>query len=142
MGEGKNRVVNPIALAEIIRRWSPTEAIVERVHAMPAQGVSSTFKFGHTAGRIDATVLLCGVPMRLVTPRQWKRYFRLGPDKEDARRLAIERHPRIADRLDRKKDEGRAEALLIATYHLEKRNRHHESVKRDTRETELSSPDR
>ena len=138
VGANKNRVINPLALADIISGWNPTHAIIERVHAMPKQGVASTLKFGHTLGRIDAVVLLKDVPVHWVPPAIWKKHFRLGRYKEDARRLAVERFPHIADRLSRKKDEGRAEALLIASYFLETRSQTHgQSLKADERQMSL-----
>ncbi len=37
-------------------------------------------------------------------------------DKETSRKRAISLAPMLADRLSRKKDDGRAEAILIALY--------------------------
>lgn len=47
----------------------------------------------------------------------WKRRFGLiGQDKDAARLLAIQRFPATAFQLQRKKDNGRADALLIALW--------------------------
>ena len=108
---------------------------------MPGQGVSSMFRFGQTLGRIEGVVALTKVPVHYVSPAKWKRHFGLGRDKEDARRLAIERYPRIADRLSRKKDEGRAEALLLATYLFEKRKSYAQRIERDHGQGQLSFAD-
>jgi crossover junction endodeoxyribonuclease RuvC len=56
-----------------------------------------------------------------VAPGLWKRHFRLGPDKEDARALALKRFPGVAKNLSRKKDAGRAEALLMALWWQEQK---------------------
>jgi crossover junction endodeoxyribonuclease RuvC len=56
-----------------------------------------------------------------VTPSKWKKHFGLSSDKEQARGLAIQRFPLIAECLNRKKDADRAEALLIAQWYLETR---------------------
>ena len=58
MGEGKRRIINAAGLADLIRRWGPTQAILERVHALPKQGVSSSFRFGQSLGTIEG-VLAC-----------------------------------------------------------------------------------
>jgi len=42
--------------------------------------------------------------------------MRVPADKDGARRMAIQQFPALADRLNRKKDEHRAEALLMAAY--------------------------
>ena len=138
VGANKRRVIDSLALAAILHGWQPTDILIEHVHAMPKQGVSSTFRFGQTVGRVEAVVALQKIPLTYVTPAKWKRYFGLGRDKEDSRRLAIELYPRIADRLDRRKDEGRAEALLIGTYLKEtRRQTDAHSPKRDARQGEL-----
>ena len=49
-----------------------------------------------------------------VASGSWKKHFRLDSDKEKARALAIKRFPRID--LHRKKDAGRAEALLMGLW--------------------------
>ena len=65
--------------------------------AMPKLGLSSTFKFGRAFGAILATVQLCGLRLELVTPTTWKKYHRLGCDKEAARAMALRRLPDLAD---------------------------------------------
>jgi len=52
-----------------------------------------------------------------IPPRRWQKWWEIGKaDKELSRALAIRRWPKYADRLARKKDHNRAEALLIAEY--------------------------
>lgn len=102
-------------LQRIVKMYAPDTAIVERVGAMPGQGVSSMFVFGRCYGAILATLACAGVPTVLVTPAQWKKKFSLGKDKERSRELAIRTFPTV-EGLSRKKDEGRAEALLLALY--------------------------
>lgn len=105
-------------LARLIRASGATEAIVERVSAMPKQGVSSTFKFGMAYGAVLAAVAVLELPLRQETPGRWKRHFRLDSDKERARALAIQTWPGSADfRL--RKHHGRAEAALIARFAAE-----------------------
>ena len=109
--------VNVIELHDIITSVaSGNHIVIERVGAMPKQGVSSTFKLGHGYGQILATAALSRTPYSLVTPSAWKRSLNLPKDKDSARRLAIQWFPALAGSLKRKKDEHRAEALLLAMY--------------------------
>ena len=108
-----DRQVDAAGLAMLIDQLRPDVAVVERVGAMPKQGVTSTFRFGVAVGIIHGCIASHGIPMHLVTPNVWKRHFSLGPDKEAARALAIRLYPSV-EGLARKKDAGRAEALLIA----------------------------
>jgi len=113
--------LDPHALRSLLRDTpEPATAVyVERVSAMPKQGVSSTFKFGRAVGAIWATVALAGLRLELVTPAVWKRWARIGREKELARALAIRRFPALAHDMARKKDADRAEALLIGAFGLQ-----------------------
>ena len=110
-------------VAELTRMVAGLElegVVVERVSSMPKQGVASTFKFGMAVGIIHGVVLANEVPLHLVTPGTWKRHFRLtGTDKDAARALAIRLWPGMQG-LARKKDQGRADALLMGLYHLDR----------------------
>ena len=107
-------------LGRMVAGMEPEAVVVERVASMPKQGVASTFKFGMAVGIIHGVVLAHQVPLHLETPGTWKRHFRLtGTDKDAARALAIRLHPSLVG-LARKKDQGRADALLMGTYFLER----------------------
>lgn len=98
------------------RSSASLHAIVENVGARPGQGVSSMFKFGFVAGAIQATLATLEIPFTLVAPQTWKKHFKLGPDKDQARQLASRLLPLAAHQWARKKDDGRAEAALLALY--------------------------
>ena len=84
---------------------------------MPRQGASSGFKFGRATGAIEAAIALSGLPVEIVEPSVWKRALRLpGKDKEAARQRALELFPGAHSLLARKRDHGRAEAILIAMF--------------------------
>ncbi len=89
--------------------------VVERVHSMPKQGVSSTFKFGAAYGSLRGVLAGLCIPTTLVTPGVWKKHHGLPADKEAARAFALRLFPGT-DLFSRKKDHGRAEATLIALY--------------------------
>lgn len=98
-------------------RWD--FAYFELVHALPKQGVSSTFRFGEATGTITGVLAAWDVPIIRVTPQVWKKHYGLqGQQKEQSRAFAIQLFPKAADLLERKKDHQRAEALLIAAYGL------------------------
>lgn len=91
-------------------------AWVEEVSAMPGQGVSSMFSLGDSRGTIRGVLEALGVSVERVPPQRWKRAYGLDSDKEAARGLAIRLYPMHSGELARKRDHGRAEAVLIARY--------------------------
>jgi hypothetical protein len=111
--------IDAITLARRIAQMKPDLAVVERVSARPGQGVSSTFGFGTAYGAVRGVLGALRVPMHLVAPGLWKRHYRLGADKEQARALALRLFPATAECFQRRKDHGRAEAALIARYGAE-----------------------
>lgn len=94
----------------------PVVAVVEKVGAFPGQGVSSSFRFGMGFGIIHGVLAALAVQRIDVSPGMWKKHFRLGSDKEAARALALKRFPMLALPLGRKRDAGRAEAVLMALW--------------------------
>jgi Holliday junction resolvasome RuvABC endonuclease subunit len=113
-----DKMVDGRSFALLVREAKPDVAVIERVSAMPKQGVSSSFRFGQGLGVLQGVLLAHSVKIIEVTPGVWKKFFKLGPDKEQARALAIKRFPTV-NNLTHKKDAGRAEALLIAQWFLE-----------------------
>lgn len=97
---------------------TPGTAIIEQVHAMPGQGVSSSFGFGRSLGLVEGVLAAQGWTILWVTPAKWKRALGLTADKDQSRRRALELWPDHANLFARKKDDGRAEAALIAHWHL------------------------
>ncbi len=108
--------VDVIALMDILTSADVEHIYLERQQAMPKQGVSSTFKIGYGFGQIVTTAALSRTPFTIVSPTVWKKSLGLQRDKDAARRLAQQWFPDLASSLTKKKDEHRAEALLIAYY--------------------------
>ena len=48
-------------------------AVLERVGAMPGQGVSSTFKFGQSFGMLLGILVAMEIPFELYTPQVWQK---------------------------------------------------------------------
>lgn len=111
--------VSASLLAQKIKAFAPSYAVIEHVHAMPKQGVSSTFNFGKAFGQVIGVGGALNIPLHFVTPAKWKKRFLLSADKEEARAMALRLFPACAASFARKKDHGRAEAALIAKYGAE-----------------------
>lgn len=99
-------------------------ATVENVNAMPPiggrmAGTASSFAFGFTAGAAQTAVAMLEMRMVLVVPQVWKKLYGLrgGAENKDAsRQKASMLFPKHAGLWARKKDNGRAEAVLLAHY--------------------------
>jgi crossover junction endodeoxyribonuclease RuvC len=59
-----------------------TIAVIEKVGAMPGQGVSSTFSFGCGYGQIQGILAGLGIPFELVLPQAWKKSILTGTAKD------------------------------------------------------------
>lgn len=113
-GKVKHRVSPVFMRAELGLYALQARAVVEQVSAMPGQGVTSMFAFGEAFGIARGVLAGMGVPTDLVTPAKWKRDLKLNPGKDGARSMAAGLWPEKADLFKRVKDDGRAEAALIA----------------------------
>lgn len=91
-------------------------AVVEDVHAMPGQGVTSMFGFGVSKGLILGMLSMGLVPVVHVRPAVWKGAFGLNRDKNASIELATKKYPDAVNFWLRKKDDGRAEAVLLADF--------------------------
>jgi crossover junction endodeoxyribonuclease RuvC len=87
--------------------------VIERVAARPGQGTASMFNFGYGAGAVYGLVVGLQIPCSFVTPQAWQKAAGCGPSPDAARQRAGQLYPEIADRLTRKRDAGRADAILI-----------------------------
>lgn len=91
-------------------------AWVEKVGSMPGQGHMNVFTFGAGYGAILGALGMAGIPVELRTPNVWKKAMRCSADKGSSRQRATELWPGEARRFARVRDDGRAEACLIAEY--------------------------
>ena len=125
MAEGKKnkkQINGPQLFNELDRRIQNIQkknisVVVERVSAMPGQGVTSMFNFGQSFGVIKGICSAMQLPIYFISPSKWKKYFNLIKTSKDASRAkAIEIFPYISTKLQRKKDSNKAEAILIASF--------------------------
>ena len=96
------------------------KVIIEQVSAMPGQGVTSMFNFGQSFGVLKGICAAMQLPMYFVRPAKWKKYFNLiNAEKDASRTKAIQIFPYISEKLSRKKDSNKADAILIASFFFE-----------------------
>lgn len=120
IGRGKKGrlTTNGDRVAEYIRGHTAdingayVHAAIEQAQVMPGQGGSSGFNYGTSFGVLLGVIATLRIPRTMVMPAKWKRDFGLNSDKEASRGLAAERFPDAP--LARKRDHGRAEAILLA----------------------------
>lgn len=109
-------VLMPAVLAAMLAKRPPAHAYLEKVGTRPGEGAVGAFSFGRGVGMIEGVLAALGVPMTPVTPNEWKREQRLTADKGAARARAAQLWPGLAGQFMRVKDDGRAEAALIARH--------------------------
>jgi len=111
--------VDGVVLSGLIRAKSPVCAVVERVSSRPGQGVAGVFAFGRGVGVIEGVLQSLGIPICYVVPQVWKRWHGLiKQDKLASLELARELYPDAE--LHLRKHDGRAEAILIGLWKIEK----------------------
>jgi Holliday junction resolvasome RuvABC endonuclease subunit len=110
-------------LAAILREHHPAFVLVERVGARPGEGAVGGFAFGMTYGGILSMLATMALPHDVVQPASWKRKAGIPPgaDKQASIQTTLRLLPTAASYLTRKKDDGRAEALLLAVQAWERR---------------------
>jgi len=87
-------------------------AFLEKVHSMPKQGVSSSFRFGALYGFCKGILVSSGIPWEECPPQKWMKFLgcSTGGDKNVTKQFAQRLHPGV------KVIHANADALLIAEY--------------------------
>ena len=112
------------ALADVLGACRDTDAFVEAVSSRPRQ--AGQFQFGINCGMIHGILHAHGTPFELVAPAVWKGMHGIhrtddetkADKKNEARQIAAAFYPAQAHRFARVRDDGVAEATLIALYGL------------------------
>lgn len=94
--------------------------LLEEVHSMPSDGHVGAFSFGKTCGIIEGILGTLGIPVILTSPAVWKPTLGLNSTKAKSIALAKLKFPHHAHYFARAKDDGRAEAALLAWIAYEK----------------------
>ena len=106
---------------QILRSAGEKRAVccLERVGAMPGQGVTSMFSFGENYGYIRGLLEANEIPYQAVRPQDWKREFGITKDKSTSVAVCKRLFPKVSllpTERSRKENDGLAEALLMACY--------------------------
>ena len=88
---------------------------IEKSHAMPKQGVVSSFNFGYTYGLIEAAARLTNAKVEIVHSKTWKNLILKGTAKDKDAALVFA-HRLYPDLIVKKSDHNKADAILIAEY--------------------------
>lgn len=121
------RAIDPYSLSILIdgHAKSTALAVVEEVSGgvytnargeRRGQGSAASFNFGKAAGLVHGILATCMIPMAMVKPAVWKLLMGLDRDKTHSREMAATFFPQFRELFARKKDDGRAEAALLAYF--------------------------
>ena len=114
-----SQIFNEISLRIQNLKSENINVVVEQVSAMPGQGVTSMFNFGQSFGVLKGVCAAMQLPIFFVRPAKWKKHYDLINSQKDSSIVkAIEMFPKFSSMLSRKKDTNKADAILIANYHL------------------------
>lgn len=115
-------------LARLVNDWSRkhdlakenVSTVVERMQAFGGKGSSplTLLSMGHTAGVVEGVLASGSDEFVQVGPRTWKALYGLDSDKAASLDVARKLFPEAAGLLARKKDNDRAEAILLAHWLL------------------------
>lgn len=103
-------VTSHVGLADDVR------FVLEQVGARPKEGAGGAFAFGKGVGHVEGIVIGLRLPRHTVDPATWKRQLKLKKGKDASRQRAMEAFPDFREQFARVKDDGRAEAALIAMW--------------------------
>jgi crossover junction endodeoxyribonuclease RuvC len=115
--------ISAVTLVDILDGWYPrneAHVVIEKVGALPGNGSVSMFNFGRSAGIIEGVVAAMHFPSTYVTPATWTKGVGRAAGKDASRMRAMELFPAKADLFKRAKDDGRADAALIAYWYITK----------------------
>jgi crossover junction endodeoxyribonuclease RuvC len=88
---------------------------LEKVHAMPGQGVTSMFKFGEGYGSFKGIMAALAIPYVEITPQSWQKVMFAGISKELGKKRSVYKIGQLFPSLT-KIDDGSADALCMSLY--------------------------
>lgn len=114
---GTKKVLNTAELSLWFNDHFEADAVViERVHAMPGQGVTSMFNFGYGCGLLEGMATGFSLPVEFVTPQAWQKEFFNGIPQSLGKKRSIlffqQRWPSFGQRVT----DGEADAACIALW--------------------------
>jgi len=118
---GKKKV-SPQMLVALLEDYDDAKMVaIEDVGVFLGNGAVSMFNFGYSAGILAGVCAGLRMPTSFYRPAVWKRAAGVPADKGAARQMAQRFWPGCRD-FDRAKDDGRAEAALLARWVATKGN--------------------
>ena len=104
-------------LVELIAALPPLDfCVIEKPFFPQMIGIKNAAKIAEAYGAIKASLVWGGIPAREVRPAEWKAALGLSSSKSASREKAGMLFPDDAAQWKRVRDDGRAEAALIAWY--------------------------
>ena len=94
--------------------------VLEKLHPGPLMSRTAIARMFEDYGALKGALAWRDIPVKLVRPSIWKPAMGLTGDKSASRELAMQRFPAQSDLFKRAKDDGRAEAALLALYGVER----------------------
>lgn len=115
--KSKNEFINYPKILNTLQEFKIDIAYIEKVHAMPTDGVSSAFAFGKATGVMLGAIVACNIALREVSPQEWQKTLGLGA-RYATRTLRKQAHLKEACRKfpGTKIHLYKADAVLIALY--------------------------
>jgi hypothetical protein len=98
-------------------------AMVEKPFYPQMIGVTNAAKIAMAYGTLIGALQWRDIPFREVPPKKWKAAMDLSSSKSASREKAAQTFPAQSDLFKRVKDDGRAEAALLAIYAADNRRR-------------------
>lgn len=103
----------------VLQEYKPELVIIEKVHAMPNQGVKSMFSFGQRLGEIEGMLQALNLSYELVSPKLWQKSLDISAksSKQEIADCVLKRYP--GAELYGKKGgllDGRSDALGLLHY--------------------------
>lgn len=113
--EGRQKTVDAAALADLLRKLKPDQAVIERVGARPTDAKASAFAFGRITGALEAVVMAEGIALHRVAPVTWRRWAGLpaGAEKNASIAACLRLCPSARPFLTR---HDRADAVLMSLW--------------------------
>ncbi|CAA6669164.1 unnamed protein product [Spirodela intermedia] len=115
VGKTLRKRLDPRSIVHLLQSFGAprgTTAYIEQSMPFPQDGKQGWWSGGYTYGLWIGILVASGFSVVPVSSRSWKDHFELFGSRE----AAIALFPSLESQLRRKKDHGRAEALLIAAY--------------------------
>lgn len=121
MPEAEREIVRLLRLVCGTSRHGLTVAYVEKVGAMPGNGVVSMFSFGRNVGILIGTLHAEGVPVHEIRPKEWQTICVKNKPTPKSRALATARklwpgQAFLATKRSKIPHDGMIDAALIAEY--------------------------